>query len=127
MPLLAALLLLLLTPPPKSLSLWAMMPGIAMSSSGERISCPPSTPVLPAFPPALERGFISFVKDRLFPAASPPAPVDNEEESEMSLIGDSLSPLCEVVAETGVDGDARDAVLEVEGAAVGAGAASSLE
>ena len=28
----------LLTPPPKSLSLWAMMPGMAMSSSGDRIS-----------------------------------------------------------------------------------------
>jgi len=113
---------LLLTPPPKSLSLWAMMPGMAMSSSGERISeeeeDPPSTaPGLPAFPPAFDRGFINFVKDRRFPAPSPlpPAPADMEEASEISLMGDSLSPLTEV-AEMGVDGDAMEAVLEEEAA-----------
>ena len=130
--LLLSLVLLLLMPPPKSLSRWAMMPGIAMSSSGDRISCPPPPPpapsLLPAFPPAFDRGFISFVKDLRLPAASPPpaalpAPVDNDEESEMSLIGDNLStrpplpplplppPPPPIDVDPGGEGDVNDEVL----------------
>lgn len=112
------LLEVLLTPPPKSLSLWAMMPGMAMSSSGDRISDdPPSTLTgLPAFPPAFDRGFISFVKERRFAAESPPPLAVTDDASEISLMGDSLSPPADAEAETGVEGEAMEAGLE-DGAA----------
>jgi len=144
--LLLLLLLKLLTPPPKSLSLWAMMPGMAMSSSGERISAPPfSTPAgLPAFPPAFddddelpalpppgfERGFISFVKERRFPAASPP-PAD-EDASEMSLIGESLSAAEEdddgiAVGVVAAEGDAAVPVVATDGEEAGKESLSTEE
>jgi hypothetical protein len=74
---------------PKSLKRWAMTPGMAMSSRGERISLSLAPP-----PPALDRGFMSLVKERRLLPESPlvPVEVDREEVSEMSLIGD-LSPL----------------------------------
>ena len=57
---------------------------------------------------------MSFVKERLFPAASP-APID-EEASEMSLMGESFSVLIGVEAEAGgAEGDTRELVLMMEG------------
>ena len=97
------------------------MPGVAMSSKGDRISCPLSPPAVTA--PAFDRGFMSFVKERRFPASL-------EETSEMSLMGESLSAAkfddgaAEV--EPGVEGEAREAVFEEDtvAAAAGTGAAS---